>query len=91
MRPIPVLVTNGTGSGNYNYKQTITIVATVPSGMVFDYWQIDIPGTFLEGGSKMLYSLDETIRLQVIRKVSYTAYFRNPEDNPTYPAYLPGD
>lgn len=53
-----VLINNGSGSGNYEKGDNVTIVASeAPAGFEFDYWSGDITGLINENDSVATFSM----------------------------------
>ena len=68
-----ITVVNGTGSGTYDIGEEATIIATVPTNKLFDYWSVN--------NSKV--SDDYSYTFSVTKTATYTACFK---DDPNPPA-----
>ena len=62
-----ITVVNGTGGGTFDEGETVTITAAIPSGQVFDYWDLGGVNVSTENPYTFVVSGDAT----------YTAHFKN--------------
>ena len=84
-----VIVTNGTGSGNYEVGETVTIVAnTPPAGQQFKEWQISPVVTFVGGN----VNTSSAIFIMPAQAVTVTAVYEIiPVDNYTITVNIEGN
>ena len=70
-----ITVIGGTGSGTYNVGDSATLIATVPTNKLFDYWSVN----------NKKESVENPYTFTVTKAATYTAYFKD-DPNPPSPS-----
>ena len=78
-------VINGDGSGRYTESAVVPIVATVPAGQIFDYWNANVTVTFANANEA------STTVTMPAEDVEVTAHFKNSPVPPTPVPHPAGD